>query len=71
MPNPPFQKSRTQSICGSRDGDVVDAEALIGYCAERMPRHMVPKTVESLDSLPKTGSGKIDYPALRRREGLS
>lgn len=54
-----------------RDGDVVDAEALIGYCAERMPRHMVPKTVESLDSLPKTGSGKIDYPALRRREGLS
>jgi acyl-CoA synthetase (AMP-forming)/AMP-acid ligase II len=54
-----------------RDGDVVDAEALIAFCAERMPRHMVPKSVEPLPSLPKTGSGKIDYPALRRREGLS
>jgi acyl-coenzyme A synthetase/AMP-(fatty) acid ligase len=31
---------------------------------------MVPKTVEALESLPKTGSGKIDYPALRRREGI-
>jgi acyl-CoA ligase (AMP-forming) (exosortase A-associated) len=54
-----------------RDGDVVDAEALIAHCSERMPRHMVPKTVEAMESLPKTGSGKIDYPALRRREGLS
>jgi acyl-CoA ligase (AMP-forming) (exosortase A-associated) len=53
-----------------RDGDEVDAEALIAFCAERMPRHMVPKSVEALPSLPKTGSGKIDYPALRRREGL-
>jgi acyl-CoA synthetase (AMP-forming)/AMP-acid ligase II len=54
-----------------RDGDAVDAEALIAFCSERMPRHMVPKTVEAMESLPKTGSGKIDYPALRRREGLS
>jgi acyl-CoA synthetase (AMP-forming)/AMP-acid ligase II len=53
-----------------RDGDSVDAEALIAFCAERMPRHMVPRSVEALTSLPKTGSGKIDYPALRRREGL-
>jgi acyl-CoA synthetase (AMP-forming)/AMP-acid ligase II len=54
-----------------RDGDAVDGEALIAFCAERMPRHMVPKSVEALPSLPKTGSGKIDYPELRRREGLS
>jgi acyl-coenzyme A synthetase/AMP-(fatty) acid ligase len=32
---------------------------------------MVPKAVEFLDELPKTSSGKVDYPALRRREGLS
>jgi acyl-coenzyme A synthetase/AMP-(fatty) acid ligase len=53
-----------------RDGDSVDADALVAFCAERMPRHMVPRSVEALASLPKTGSGKIDYPALRRREGL-
>jgi acyl-CoA ligase (AMP-forming) (exosortase A-associated) len=53
-----------------RDGESVDADALLAFCAERMPRHMVPRRVEALASLPKTGSGKIDYPALRRREGL-
>ena len=53
-----------------RDGGTVDAEALIAYSAERMPRYMVPKAVEVLSELPKTTSGKVDYPALRRREGL-
>jgi acyl-CoA synthetase (AMP-forming)/AMP-acid ligase II len=53
-----------------REGTAVDAEALISHCAERMPRYMVPKAVEILNELPKTTSGKVDYPALRRREGL-
>ena len=53
-----------------RDGEVVDVESLLAFCAQRMPRHMMPKSVETLESLPKTGSGKVDYPALRRREGL-
>jgi acyl-CoA synthetase (AMP-forming)/AMP-acid ligase II len=53
-----------------RDGEPVDCEALLAFCAEKMPRYMVPKLVEVLDELPKTSSGKVDYPALRRREGL-
>jgi acyl-CoA synthetase (AMP-forming)/AMP-acid ligase II len=32
---------------------------------------MVPRSIETLDTLPKTSSGKVDYPELRRREGLS
>jgi acyl-coenzyme A synthetase/AMP-(fatty) acid ligase len=31
---------------------------------------MVPKSIEFIDELPKTTSGKVDYPALRRRQGL-
>jgi acyl-coenzyme A synthetase/AMP-(fatty) acid ligase len=31
---------------------------------------MVPKQFEVMKELPKTSSGKVDYPALRRREGL-
>ena len=54
----------------SKNGDSVDTYGLIAFCAEKMPRHMVPKEVEVLDELPKTSSGKVDYPALRRREGL-
>jgi acyl-CoA ligase (AMP-forming) (exosortase A-associated) len=53
-----------------RDGEPLDTEALVAHCAEKMPRYMVPKFLEVLSELPKTSSGKVDYPALRRREGL-
>jgi acyl-CoA ligase (AMP-forming) (exosortase A-associated) len=55
----------------ARDGDTLDTAALLETCAEKMPRYMVPKFIEVLTELPKTSSGKVDYPALRRREGLS
>lgn len=54
-----------------QDGEPLDPDALLTFCAGNMPRHMVPRVVEILAELPKTTSGKIDYPALRRREGLS
>jgi acyl-CoA ligase (AMP-forming) (exosortase A-associated) len=53
-----------------KDGELIDTQALLTSCGEKMPRYMVPKVVEVLVELPKTPSGKIDYPALRRREGL-
>src|SRR5467141_989808 len=53
-----------------REGISVDHESLLTFCAEKMPRHMVPKAFEVMSELPKTSSGKVDYPALRRREGL-
>lgn len=53
-----------------RDGRALNPDELIAYCAEKMPRYMVPRAVEILNELPKTTSGKVDYPALRRREGL-
>ena len=48
----------------------IDQAALPLFCADKLPRYMVPKYVETLNKLPKTSSGKVDYPALRRREGL-
>src|SRR5262249_10864836 len=53
-----------------KPGDALDQSALLAFCAERMPRHMIPRVIETVDELPKTTSGKVDYPALRRREGL-
>jgi len=52
------------------DGVPLDTENLLAICGEKMPRYMVPKFIEVLTELPKTSSGKVDYPALRRREGL-
>jgi acyl-CoA ligase (AMP-forming) (exosortase A-associated) len=54
----------------ARDGVAIDPDELIAYCGGKMPRYMVPKAVEVLPELPKTTSGKVDYPALRHREGL-
>jgi acyl-CoA ligase (AMP-forming) (exosortase A-associated) len=51
-----------------QEGARLDAEGLLEETAALLPRHMIPKAVEILGSLPKTTSGKIDYPELRRRE---
>ena len=54
----------------SKNGGCLDTNTLLAFCATKLPRHMVPKVVEVLNDLPKTSSGKVDYPALRGREGL-
>jgi acyl-CoA ligase (AMP-forming) (exosortase A-associated) len=59
-----------KAFVSARDGDAVDTEALLEFCALKMPRHMVPKSIEVLPDLPKTTSGKVDYPALRRSAGV-
>jgi acyl-CoA ligase (AMP-forming) (exosortase A-associated) len=53
-----------------RDGLCIDTASLLAFCAQKMPRHMVPRAVEVLDELPKMNNGKINYLALRQREGL-
>lgn len=50
-----------------QDQAAVDPEELLTFCAEKMPRYMVPKVIEILEELPKTANGKVDYPALRLR----
>lgn len=59
-----------KAFVAPKAGEVVEPEALVAFCAGRMPRYMVPQAIEVLDDLPQTTSGKVDYPALRRREGL-
>ena len=51
------------------DSDI-SPETILTFCAENLPRYMVPQELDLLNELPKTPSGKVDYPALRRREGL-
>jgi acyl-CoA ligase (AMP-forming) (exosortase A-associated) len=54
----------------AKNGEQLDTEALLTMCGEKMPRYMVPKFIEVVSEMPKTSSGKVDYPALRRREGV-
>ena len=69
IPNPVLGQS-IKAVVALRDGVSVSTDDLLAFCADRMPRYMVPSAVEIVDVLPKTVHGKIDYPLLRRRESL-
>jgi long-chain acyl-CoA synthetase len=48
-----------------KPGRVVSADQILEYCKERLVDYKVPKSIEFLDALPKTGPGKIDKLKLR------
>ncbi|MEO1720525.1 MAG: AMP-dependent synthetase, partial [Pseudomonadota bacterium] len=44
--------------------DPLQAKALLKSVSEKLPPHMVPKSLEYVDELPVTGNGKVDYKRL-------
>ena len=56
---------RVHGICVAFDGQSVDQEALLEHCARELPRHMLPRSIEVVDSLPRSPNGKIDYRSLK------
>jgi crotonobetaine/carnitine-CoA ligase len=51
----------------ARPGHTVDPAALIGWCASRMARHMLPLYVDVVPALPKTPTEKVEKHVLRGR----
>jgi O-succinylbenzoic acid--CoA ligase len=47
------------AVVVARAGETPQAEALRAFCAERLARFKVPKTIEFSDRLPRTASGKL------------
>lgn len=48
-----------------KPGKAVSAQDLLAYCKEKLVDYKVPRRIEFLESLPKTGPGKIDKLKLR------
>jgi acyl-coenzyme A synthetase/AMP-(fatty) acid ligase len=69
IPDPVLGQS-IKTVVAVRDGAAFRADDLLAFCAERLPRYMVPSVIEVVDGLPKNVSGKVDYPLLRRRESV-
>jgi acyl-coenzyme A synthetase/AMP-(fatty) acid ligase len=46
------------------DGSSAKREDLLAHCAQRLPRYMVPSSIELRDSLPRIPNGKIDKVSL-------
>jgi amino acid adenylation domain-containing protein len=43
----------------------LDAEAILAHCRSRLPKYMVPESLEIRDNLPRTSTNKIDRNVLR------
>ena len=46
----------------------LDIRSFMAFCEEKMPKFMVPRYFEVIDSLPKTGTGKVEKAELKRRK---
>ena len=51
----------------TRSGEMFDPADLIEFCSSRMGRHMVPRYVDIVDTLPRTPTEKIEKAQLRER----
>lgn len=55
----PYWVERVHAVVVPKEGMTVSSEELIEFCKQRIARYKAPKSVEFVDSLPKTPSGKI------------
>jgi fatty-acyl-CoA synthase len=46
----------------------IEAQAIVGWCRENMAAYKVPRVIEFVDALPKSGTGKIMWRELQERE---
>lgn len=49
----------------------VGAQDIEAWCRERMSAYKVPRLVEFVDALPKSGTGKISWRELQERENAA
>jgi crotonobetaine/carnitine-CoA ligase len=51
----------------AKPGERIDPQVLVDYCAGKMARYAIPRYVEIVDRLPKTGTQRVQYAALKER----
>ena len=51
----------------ARPGEMLDPAELIEFCTTRMGRHMIPRYIDIVDTLPRTPTEKVEKAQLRER----
>lgn len=64
----PRRGENVKAVVVLNEGAALDAESLISWCREHMSAYKVPRLVEFVDALPKSGSGKIQWRILQEKE---
>jgi len=58
---------RVHAVVVPKEGQTLAPEDLTDFCRQYIAGYKVPRSVEFVDALPKTGSGKIQKAAIRER----
>ncbi len=64
----PYRGETIKAFVVLKPGETLTQEEVIKYCAEKLAKYKVPKMVEFMSSLPKSGVGKILRKELRAME---
>jgi long-chain acyl-CoA synthetase len=60
-----YRGETVKAVISLQRGRIASAQELTSHCRDRLAAYKVPKTIEIVDELPKTVSGKIQRAALR------
>jgi acyl-CoA synthetase (AMP-forming)/AMP-acid ligase II len=63
----PHWGERVHAVVVLKEGHSLEAQELTDFCRQHIAGYKVPRSVEIVDALPKTGSGKIQKSAIRER----
>jgi len=63
----PYWVERVHAVVVLKEGASLTSDGLIDFCKQKIARYKAPKSVEFVESLPKTPSGKILKRELRER----
>ncbi len=66
VPHPKWGEA-VKAICVLRDSLMIGEEELIQFCKEKIAHFKAPKSVDFVEELPTTGSGKIDKKKIKCR----
>ena len=59
--------NRLRAFVSLREGSTTTKEAMISYCTGKLPKYMIPESIEFLEALPKLSTGKTDRVRLAQR----
>jgi fatty-acyl-CoA synthase len=66
VPDPKWGEA-VKAVCVMRGSQTIEEEDLIQFCKDKIAHYKAPKSVDFVEELPTTGSGKIDKKEIKRR----
>jgi long-chain acyl-CoA synthetase len=64
----PYRGETVKAFVVLKPGETLTEEEVIKFCAEKLAKYKIPKKVEFINTLPKSGVGKILRKELRAME---